>query len=68
LTQQADELGKMYIVREDCKEFKTDRKGHQKKIHQILRFQICMATTCQHLATFVFVHSVFGAKFPTAEF
>jgi fibrillarin-like rRNA methylase len=42
-------------------------KRHQKKIHQILSFHICEVTTCQHLAAFVFVPSVFGAKFPTAE-
>jgi hypothetical protein len=57
-------------VREDCKEFKMDRKGkdNRKKIHHILSFYICVVTTYQHLAAFLFVPSVFGEKFPTAEF
>jgi hypothetical protein len=42
-------------VREDCKEFKMYRKG--KDIRKK-----------RHLAAFVFVPSVFGEKFPTAEF
>jgi hypothetical protein len=42
-------------IKRRCKEFKMYRKGkrHQKK---------------RHLAAFVFVPSVFGEKFPTAEF
>jgi hypothetical protein len=50
--------------REDGKEFKIDRKGkdNRKKIHQILSFHICVVTTYQHLAAFVFVSSVFGEK------
>jgi hypothetical protein len=43
-------------------------KRHQKKRHKILSFHICVVTTYQHLAAFVFVPSVFGEKFPTAEF
>jgi hypothetical protein len=42
-------------IREDCKEFKMYRKG--KDIRKK-----------RHLAAFVFVPSVFGEKFPTAEF
>jgi hypothetical protein len=42
-------------VREDCKDFKMYRKG--KDIRKK-----------RHLAAFVFVPSVFGEKFPTAEF
>jgi hypothetical protein len=47
-----------------------NRKGkdNRKKIHHILSFHICVVTTYQHLAAFVFVPSVFGEKFPTAEF
>jgi hypothetical protein len=43
----------MYKVREDCKEFKMNRKGDdiRKK---------------RHLAAFVFVPSVFGEKFPNS--
>ena len=41
--------------KEDCKEFKMYRKGKD------IRRKI-------HLATFVFVPSVFWEKFPTAEF
>jgi hypothetical protein len=58
------------VVREDCKEFKMDRKGkkHQKKRQKILSFHICVVTTYPHLAAFVFVPSVFGEKFSTVEF
>jgi hypothetical protein len=42
-------------------------KRHKKKIHHVLSFHICVATTCQHLAAFVFVPSDFCEKFPTAE-
>jgi hypothetical protein len=45
----------MKTVRKDCKEFKMYRKG--KDIRKRIR-----------LAAFVFVPSVFGLKFPTAEF
>ncbi len=38
-------------------------KRHQKKRHKILSFHICVVTTA-----FLFVPSVFGEKFPTAEF
>jgi hypothetical protein len=40
--------------KEDCKEFKMYRKGKDIKK--------------RHLTAFVFVPSVFGEKFPTAEF
>jgi hypothetical protein len=44
----------MKTVRGDCKELKMYRKGrHQKK---------------RHLATFIFIPSIFGEKFPKAEF
>jgi hypothetical protein len=45
----------MLTVREDCKQFKMYRKGKgiRKK---------------KHLVAVVFVPSVFGQKFPTAEF
>jgi hypothetical protein len=45
----------MQTVREDCKEWKMYRK--RKDIRKK-----------RHLAAFVFVPSVFGEKFPTAEF
>ncbi len=49
-----------------------DRKGkdNRKKdtSHFKLPYFICVVTTYQHLAAFVFVPSVFGEKFPTAEF
>jgi hypothetical protein len=48
-------LAKCKTVREDCKEFKKYRKG--KNIWEN-----------RYLAAFVFVFSVFGKKFPTAEF
>jgi hypothetical protein len=47
-------LGKC-LVREDCKELKMYKKG--KDIRKK-----------RHLAAFVFFSSVFGEKFPTAEF
>ncbi len=43
-------------------------KTTEKKMHHILSFHICVVTTYQHLAAFVFVPSVFGEKFPIAEF
>jgi hypothetical protein len=43
------------MVREDCKEFKMYRKGIDIR-------------TNRHLVAFVFVPSVFGDKFPTAEY
>jgi len=46
---------KKITIREDCKEFKMYRKG--KDIRKK-----------RHLPAFVFVPSVFGDKFPTAEF
>jgi hypothetical protein len=49
------QLGKMYTVREDCKEFKMYRKG--KDIRKK-----------RHLAALVFVPTVFGEKLLTAEF
>jgi hypothetical protein len=57
-------------TREDCKEFKMYRKGKdiRKRRHQIFSFQICVVTTYQHLAAFVFVPSVSGEKFTSAEF
>jgi hypothetical protein len=43
-------------------------KRHKKKRDiKFLTFQICVVTY-QHLTAFVFVPSVFGEKFPTAEF
>jgi hypothetical protein len=47
-----------------------DRKGKdiRKKRHKILSFHICVVTTYQHLADFVFVPSVLGEKFPIAKF
>jgi hypothetical protein len=38
-------------------------KTSEKEIHPI-----CVVTTYQHIAAFVFVPSVFGEKFPTCEF
>jgi hypothetical protein len=43
-------------------------KRHQiKRDIKLLSFQSCVVTTNQHLTAFVFVPSVFGEKFPTAE-
>jgi hypothetical protein len=47
------------------------RKGKyiRKKRRQISKLpKICFVTNYQHLAAFVFVPSVVGEKFPTAEF
>jgi hypothetical protein len=46
-----------------------DRKGKdiRKRYIQFLSFHICVVTTYQHIAAFVFVPSVFGEKFPTFE-
>jgi hypothetical protein len=43
-------------------------KTSEKKRDKILSFHICVVTAYQYLAAFVFVPSVFGEKFPTAEF
>jgi hypothetical protein len=46
------------------------RKGkdiRKKRDIKFLSFQICVVTTYQHPAAFVFVPSVSGEKFPTAE-
>jgi hypothetical protein len=44
VTRQADELGNMYTIREDCKEFKIYRKGKDiiKKINK--NFKLCVVT------------------------
>jgi hypothetical protein len=43
-------------------------KDIRKRDFKFLSFQICVVPTYQHLAAFVFVPSVYGEKFPTAEF